>query len=44
MKARDLANLLARAAAALETPNDLTAQEIRELIEDLIAAQEEITE
>jgi len=37
MKTRDLINLLNRAAAAIETPNDLNEAEIIELIEDLIA-------
>jgi hypothetical protein len=40
MKPRDLKNLLNRAAAALET-RDLTELEIRELIEDLLAAAQE---
>ncbi len=35
MKNRDLVNLLNRAAAALETPADLTAQDVRDLIADL---------
>ena len=38
MKARDLQNLLNRAAASLETPDDLTEGEKNELIEDLINA------
>jgi hypothetical protein len=37
MKPRDLANLLNRAAAALETPDDLSEIELEELIEDLQA-------
>jgi hypothetical protein len=39
MKRRDMWNLLARAAAALETPEDLTASEREQLIEDLRAAE-----
>ena len=42
MKPRDLKNLLNRAAAALETPDDLTDQDIAYLIEDLIVAANEI--
>lgn len=38
MKTRDLLNLLNRAAAALETPKDLTPKERAELIEDLLHA------
>lgn len=41
IKAKDLKNLLNRAAAALETPKDLTPQEVAELVEDLLAAAEE---
>lgn len=33
---RDLANLLNRAAAALETPGDLTGEDKQELIKDLL--------
>lgn len=40
MKTRDLINLLNRAAAAIETPNDLSEVETIELIEDLIVAAE----
>ncbi len=36
LKKRDLANLLNRAAAALETPDDLNELEVSELIEDLV--------
>lgn len=39
-QSRDLTNLLNRAAAALETPADLTDQERQELIEDLTSAAE----
>jgi hypothetical protein len=42
LKTRDLVNLLNRAAAALETPADLTEQEQGELVQDLTAAAEEI--
>lgn len=40
MKTRDMQNLLNRAAAALETPADLSEAEKRELIEDLTASPE----
>ena len=36
----DLRALLNRAAAALETPEDLTKENIKELIEDLCVAAE----
>jgi len=42
MKPRDLASLLRRAAAALETPKDLTSKEKDEVIEDLVEAADEI--
>ena len=42
MKTRDLRHLLARAAAALETPADLTETEKREVVEDLRAAEDEL--
>lgn len=42
MKPRDLKNLLNRAAAALDEHNDLTKQEVAELIEDLTAAAAEL--
>lgn len=38
VKKRDLINLLNRAAAALETPNDLTQEEKDFLVEDLVVA------
>jgi hypothetical protein len=41
LKPRDLANLLNRAAAALETPDDLTPQDKADLIEDLVVAAKE---
>lgn len=44
MKQRDLFNLLARAAAALETPQDLTDSDRAELIEDLMAQVKVMTE
>lgn len=37
-KSKDLANLLNRAAAALETPLDLTPLDITKLVEDLTVA------
>lgn len=37
MKQRDLVNLLNRAAAALETPADLTPDDHQQLVQDLIA-------
>ena len=40
MKAKDLRSLLYRGAAAIENPKDLTATEIEEVVEDLIAAAE----
>lgn len=40
-KNRDLRNLLNRAAAALETPKDLNAAEVKQLVEDLVAAGRE---
>ena len=42
MKNRELVNLLNRAAAALETPQDLTKEDMEQLIEDLIVAAKEI--
>lgn len=42
MKERDLVNLLNRAAAAIETPNDLNDQERDELVEDLTVAANEM--
>jgi hypothetical protein len=42
MKPRDLAALLRRAAAALETPEDLTSKEVDEVVEDLVEAAEGI--
>lgn len=42
MNASELKNLLARAAAALETPDDVTPQEVQELAEDLRAAEQAI--
>ena len=42
MSARDLAALLNRAAAALETPADLTPSDVDALIEDLCVAAEEV--
>lgn len=42
MKRRDLVNLLNRAAAALETPEDLTETGIALLIEDLCVAAREL--
>lgn len=42
MANKELANLLARAAAALETPADLRADEITELAHDLRAKESEI--
>lgn len=44
MKARDLANLLNRAAAAFETPNDLSEDEKAELVEDLTTAAAELSQ
>lgn len=41
MKPRDLARLLNRGAAAIETPDDLTEQELREVAEDLVLAAAE---
>jgi len=41
MKQRDLANLLNRAAAALETPRDLSNLEQDDLVEELTVAAEE---
>ncbi len=38
MKHRDLHNLLNRAAAAIETPGDITARDRDDLIEDLATA------
>lgn len=38
MKSKDLAELLTRAAAALETPGGLSAQEKAELVVDLVTA------
>lgn len=40
LKVRDLKNLLNRAAAALETPTDLTPDDVAALIEDLTEAAE----
>ena len=42
LKSRDLKNLLNRAAAALETPGDLSQEDVEVLIADLLAAAEEI--
>ena len=42
MKQRDLKNLLARGAAAIETPGDLSAQEKKDVIEDLRTAEREV--
>ena len=42
MKARDLANLLNRAAAAIETPGDLSDRERVDVVEDLTTAAKEI--
>lgn len=42
MKRRDLKNLLARAAAALETPSDLLDREFVDLIEELREAESEL--
>ena len=41
-KPRDLANLLSRASACIETPGDLTKAEKKELIEDLQAEEDAI--
>jgi len=43
MKRRELVLLLNRAAAALETPNDLTEEEKAHVVEDLAVAAEEFT-
>ena len=40
----ELANLLNRAAAALETPDDLTKEDVANLILDLVVAATEIAE
>uniref|UniRef100_A0AB74UGW0 Uncharacterized protein n=1 Tax=Caulobacter phage BL57 TaxID=3348355 RepID=A0AB74UGW0_9VIRU len=42
MNKYDLAALLSRAAAALETPADLSPDEVQDLITDLDKAREEI--
>jgi hypothetical protein len=42
MKNRDLINLINRAAAAIETPADLTEDEIQDLLDDLDAAALEL--
>lgn len=42
MKNKDLADLLSRARAALETPDDLQPNEVDDLIEDLAVAEDEI--
>lgn len=42
MKHRELINLLHRAAAALETPSDLTEADKKALVEDLVYAAEEV--
>lgn len=42
MKPRDLAALLRRAAAALETPKDLTKAEKTHVIEDLLAEADKV--
>lgn len=41
MKQRDLANLLNRAAAAIENPSDLSDRERVDVVEDLVEAAEE---
>ena len=41
MKTRDRINLINRAIAALETPDDLSREDIADLIEDLDALAEE---
>lgn len=42
MKTRDTINLINRAIAALETPADLTREEVGHLIDDLDALSEEL--
>ena len=42
MKNRDQINLINRAIAALETPADLTREEVGHLIDDLDALSEEL--
>lgn len=42
MKTKDLVNLLNRAAACIETPGDLTSEEISQVAEDLVEAAKEI--
>lgn len=44
MRRRDLKALLARAAAALETPKDLTAMDVAALVEDLREAEDALAE
>lgn len=42
MKKRDLVNLINRAKAAIETPEDLSKEEILYLVEDLVIVLESI--
>jgi len=42
MKTKDLKNLLNRAAAGIETPDDLSEEELKELLEDLTSTANEV--
>ena len=44
MKTKDLKDLLSRARAALETPADLSEQDMAELVEDLAVAVDTLEE